>query len=119
MLSPNNISLLATQNDQFRHDLIRRPGPSAIPGKYVLTLGIHSLSPDDRVEMVKRVVAFNDFTLENDPYGEHDFGMLHDNTHDVYWKIDYYDPSLKYGSENPADLSQTMRVLTIMLAEEY
>ena len=35
------------------------------------------------------------------------------------FKIDYYDASMKFGSEDPADLSKTTRVLTIMLAEDW
>lgn len=33
----------------------------------------------------------------------------------VYFCIEYYDAAMEYGSEDPADASQTRRVLTIML----
>ena len=49
----------------------------------------------------------------------HDFGAFVHNGERVFWKIDYYDPSLTKGSEDPADPQQTARVLTIMLASEY
>jgi hypothetical protein len=35
------------------------------------------------------------------------------------FEIDYYDASIEFGSEDPADLSKTTRVLTIMLAEDW
>jgi Protein of unknown function (DUF3768) len=35
------------------------------------------------------------------------------------FKIGYYDASMEFGSEDPADLSKTTRVLTIMLAEDW
>ncbi|MDI3326206.1 DUF3768 domain-containing protein [Pontibacterium granulatum] len=55
----------------------------------------------------------------NDPYGEHNFGSFEHNGVRCFWKIDYYDKLKARGSEDPADLDQTLRVLTIMLAAEY
>ena len=34
-------------------------------------------------------------------------------------KMDYYDPDMCHGSEEPADASKTIRVLTVMRADEY
>jgi hypothetical protein len=60
-----------------------------------------------------------EFTDDNDPYGEHDFGSFGLCNRKFFWKIDYYDPQLEYGSEDPTDPQKTTRVLTLMLAEEY
>jgi hypothetical protein len=37
----------------------------------------------------------------------------------VLWKIDYYDRSRRYHSPDPADPKLTVRVLTVMRADEY
>jgi hypothetical protein len=66
------------------------------------------------------VAAFDTFTTDNDPYGEHDFGKVVVEGETLFWKIDYSDkrdPDL--GADDPADAATTERVLTIMLAEEY
>jgi len=86
-------------------------------GRTVLTPGLkeHPL----REEVITAVRGFTDFTEDNDPYGEHDFGVIEIDHEKFFWKIDYYDKELKYGSEDPSDPSVTTRVLTIMLAEEY
>ncbi|RIA46407.1 uncharacterized protein DUF3768 [Hephaestia caeni] len=50
---------------------------------------------------------------------ERDMGSVTVGDIKVLFKIDYYDPNLEYGSEDPADAAQTTRVLTIMLPEDY
>ncbi len=66
-----------------------------------------------------KVRTFNDFTEDNDPYGEHDFGSFVHHEEKMFWKIDYYDKMMTAGSEDPSDGGVTTRVLTVMLASEY
>jgi len=69
--------------------------------------------------VIRRVATFSDFTADNDPHREHDFGSFEIAGRKIFWKIDYYDAEMAFGSEDPADPSKTTRVLTIMLASEY
>ena len=62
---------------------------------------------------------FNDFTAGNDPYGEHDFGAFTLDGRKLFWKIDYFDPSTEYASDDPADPAVTRRCLTLMTAGEW
>ena len=74
----------------------------------------------DQSSLRLKVQCFSVFNkLENDPLGEHDFGLFEYNHQNFIWKIDYYNHDLSAGSEDPADSKQTTRVLTIMLASEY
>lgn len=98
------------------NDLLR---DTFITGKVFFTEGIQQLPEGVREELITRVREFSTFNEDNDPYGEHDFGAITINGQKFFWKIDYYDKAMKYGSEDPADPKQTTRVLTIMLAEEY
>jgi Protein of unknown function (DUF3768) len=68
---------------------------------------------------IRRVAAFADFSPDNDPHGEHDFGGFELAGQQFFWKIDYYDAAMEFGSDDPADPAKTTRVLTIMLATEY
>jgi len=66
-----------------------------------------------------RDTTFKEFTKDNDPYGEHDFGMVEYQGGKYFWKFDYYDRKMLFGSPQPSDTSLTTRVLTVFLAEEY
>lgn len=103
---------IAEQNDEFRR---RRFG-----GHHFITNGIQAMGSDFIAQLLAAVAAYDHFTPDNDPYGEHDFGALTIEGERVFWKIDYYAKGdLTRGSEDPADPSRTTRILTIMLADEY
>ena len=88
-------------------------------GKVLLTPGVNALPSDIKIMVVRRVTTFSDFNEENDPHREHDFGNFTLAGRKFFWKLDYYDSNMEFGSEDPSDPAKTTRVLTIMLAEEY
>jgi hypothetical protein len=100
-------------NDAFRKTF----DPSL--GRMMLTAGVNDLPSDVRAMAVHRVTTFDAFDGDNDPNGEHDFGRFELAGHKFFFKVDYYDPRLEFGSDDPADPAKTTRVLTLMLAEEY
>ncbi|MCG9081578.1 DUF3768 domain-containing protein [Laribacter hongkongensis] len=61
-------------------------------GRWMLTAGFRALPPRQQVDLLQAVRAFDAFDAGNDPWGEHDFGAVE---------------------------AGGVRVLTVMLAEEY
>lgn len=88
-------------------------------GKVVFTQGIKALDETIQSQIVEKIQTFNDFSKDNDPYKEHDFGSFKQDAYTINWKIDYYDLTFKYGSEAPENPAVTRRVLTIMRSDEY
>ena len=106
-----------TQKIADLNDIARKA--MGVCSKVIQTSGIRALPADDQSRIREKVETFDAFTEDNDPYGERDFGAVEHNGVKVFWKIDYYDKALEYGSEEPEDAGKATRVLTIMLAEEY
>ncbi len=98
-------------NDAFRS--------TGVGGRFMITAGVQALGPIRVATLTRQVMTFNAFSADNDPYHEHDFGSLKEGGQTFFWKIDYYDKTLEYGSPDPANPAVTTRVLTLMLAEEY
>ena len=103
-------------NDAFR----KSPwaGPDAL-GRTVVTAGIHAHGPEFVLKVLNAVAGFDNFSADNDPYGEHDFGNLSVDGEKIYFKIDYFDRDCVNGSEDPSDPKRTCRVMTLMLSSEY
>lgn len=87
--------------------------------RVVLTEGILNLPDSLQFEVLQSVRNFGQFTPDNDPYEEHDFGAFDLDGHRVFWKFDYFDVRSQYLSADPTSTELTNRVLTIMLADEY
>ena len=128
MRDPEHLDTIRRLNDAARSN----PGTASIAN---VTIGFQSLPGADRFAALAQIVGYTQFTGDNDPYGERDFGAVYrlangawtqDRPSDekaiaatVFWKVDYYDNSLTFGSDAPWDAERTKRVLTIMLASEY
>ena len=78
-------------NDAFRRTFVG--------GALVITPGIEALAPATRSELLREVRTYNQFDADNDPHNEHDFGSLEINGQRVFWKIDYYDRDVQFGSK--------------------
>lgn len=105
------ISRIAALNDLLRTTLLS--------GSVVFTPTIKALDATQRSQIVETIQRFDAFNADNDPHGEHNSGAVHvDGIGQVLWRIDYYDPRVRFASEDPADPAKTHRVLAIMLAKE-
>jgi hypothetical protein len=98
------------------NDNLRR---HAVGGTVVVTQGLAALGAETKNAVLRAVATFDAFDPDNDPYEEHDFGALCVDGLSIFFKIDYYDPALEFHSPDPSDPSVTVRVLTVMLADEY
>ena len=101
----------------------------------VATVGFRSLPDTDQSCVRELIETFDAFDEGSDPHGERDFGAIYqlgegrwtterpssheDERERVFWKLDYYDRDLQFGSEDAANPAITRRVLTIMLSDEY
>ena len=103
---------IASLNDLARKHI-------GIKSKAVITNGISALGHKTQAEILDKVSMFDTFNEDNDPYQERDFGSFKHEDNLIYWKIDYYSPDMEHGSEDPTDEKKTVRLLTIMLSNEY
>lgn len=115
---PVPITPVGQANNRFRDQALHgNPGHHRI----LATTGIEALGADAVQEILHAVLAFKeeDFRESFEPWGDRDFISLEHQEQKIYAKIDTYDPSLEFMSPDPADDLVTVRVLTVMLADEY
>ena len=114
------IARIAELNDELRANITRPSGHNRI----TMTAGIAAMIGNvglfrawrKRAELIRAVRDFDRFEAGDQ---ERDFGAFDWEGTRCFWKIDYYEPSLEWGSNDPADAAATARVLTILRADEY
>jgi len=88
------------------NDRLRKLVPTLpLPHKLRLTSSVCDLPEKDQSRLFAAVRSYDDFSEGNDPWQEHDFGVISIAGATYYWKFDY-------GEDG-------MRLLTIMAADEY
>jgi len=106
-----NSDRIRVLNDNFRSTFVG--------GQMVMTQGVDALPMDTKARVLLAVQSFSNFTKDNDPHREHDFGNFDVEGETYFFKVDYYSLDMQAGSKDPADPNVTTRVLTIMRADEY
>ena len=94
-----NTAKIAALNDRARQRLDHC--------RWILTQGVLSCDPITVAELLIAVEDFDAFTPDNDPYAEHDFGVIKLSGDTFFWKFDYYDLDLQMHSPDPTDTDVT------------
>lgn len=78
-------------------------------GVVLMTEGIAGLGGSLVARIFKAVSEFNQFSEENDPWGEHDCALLTVDGIRILWKIDYYDRERRFHSPDASNPKVTGR----------
>lgn len=109
-------SRIAALNDRCRHGLDPR-------ARILVTAACLAEFAGDRaageiLAQAELMAAVRRYDFRPVDGAERDRGEFVLKERTVRFRIDYYDPSLEWGSEDPADAAATVRVMTIMLPSD-
>lgn len=107
----------ARQNDAFRNGMA--VGGCPFPGTVVVTCGVRDRGRGFVTNAILAAAFDTEFSEDNDPWGDRSFGTVTVQGDKLFWKIDYFDNTRVYGSDDPSDPAMTHRVLTILFPSEY
>lgn len=100
------------------NDELRTQG-HALNGRVVAMGGLVNEEREKQIRVARAARQHTDWNRGDDPYGEHDFGKFEVDGEQFMFKIDYYSLDEAQGSEHPEDPAVTIRVMTLMYAEDY
>ena len=98
------------------------------------SLGVRKTPLHERQVIRALVAQYNDWKRSDNPYDEHDFGVVYQLSHGgwtnrhpgdtswlraIFWKFEYRDKRTLGPALAPWDTAQTLRLLNFMLPSEY
>lgn len=112
-MTPNHATI-AKLNDLFRKSPF---DGELLHGQLYVTAGVNALPNELRQEALDGLMAFDTFTPDNDPWGEHDYGSFTlSNGQKVAFQFSYYaDSTCKEAGDGSANC---YRALVLMFPEE-
>ena len=110
------LATIARLNDRTRQG-IDRTGRIMMTNTCLATFALGDRAAG-LIAQAQLLAALRRYQFTEEGAQERDRGSFTFRDRTVYFRIDYYDADLAYGSEDPADASVTRRVMTIMLRED-
>jgi hypothetical protein len=84
----------------------------------IMTPGIAALGQDAADRIIKTITTFDDFCCANDSDEDHDAGSFEAEGRTISFKIDHYERPANAPSSDSIGLTDRVRIITVMLAEE-
>jgi hypothetical protein len=100
MDTATNRTRIRNLNDAFRKTFAG--------GTMVMTASVGALPEMVKASALVKLAEFDDFALENDPHGEHDFLSIEHCNRTFFWKCDYYNRRWTVGLKIPLTLSRQL-----------
>lgn len=111
-------SHIAVLNDRARHER-DHTAKLVITRNCLATLAGDGSSVAELAAQIRIFSALSEWKPPEGDRSECDLSYLQIDGLNLMFKVDYYAPGLKWGSEDPSDPQQTIRVITVMLPSDY
>jgi hypothetical protein len=84
----------------------------------IMTPGIAALGQEAADRIIKTITVFDDFCCANDPNEDNCTGSFEAEGCTISFKIDHYERPANSPSQESTGLTERVRIITVMLAEE-
>jgi hypothetical protein len=84
----------------------------------IMTPGIAALGQEATDRIIKTITVFDDFCRANDSDADHHTGSFEAEGRIISFKIDHYERPANASSSDSTGLTDRVRIITVMLAEE-